>query len=161
MSSFQNQNQFQQTNELGTLVLGAPNNVQSALINPSSVATILQNGTPVKLITGQIGDSAGNGQALVDAITDPPNDVFFGIILYSRRQNQHSPGDTVEIATAPSEVWLEAAGTINRGDTVQANNTGPTVTSNSTSGQQEAGIAIGQCTVGQLIAIRLAPAKHA
>lgn len=159
MSTFQNQNQFDQTPELGSLVLGAPNQVVSVLINPSSTAAVNQNGSPVKLITGLIGGNP-SGQALVDVISDPPNDVVYGFILYNLRKNLHSPGDTVEIAIAPSEIWLEASAAINRGQTVQSNASGPTVAANSTSGQQYGGVAIGQTAAGAtLIAVKVAPGK--
>ncbi len=161
MSTFQNQNQFDQTPELGSLVLSAPNNVVSVLINPSSVAAVCQNGSPVKLITGLIGSNP-SGMALVDVTSDPPNDVVYGFILYNPRKNSHSPGDTVEIAIAPSEIWLEASAAINRGQTVQSNASGPTVAANSVSGQQFSGTAIGQVAAGStLIAIKIAPGKTA
>ena len=147
--------------ELGALVLNPAANVVSALINPSSVASVIQNGSPVKLITGATNGGSGNGQALVDVVSDPPNDVLYGFIVYNLRKNSHSPGDTVEIAVAPSEIWLEASAAINRGTNVQSNASGPTVATNSTSGQQFAGIAIGQVAAGsQLIAIKIAPGKN-
>lgn len=161
MSTFQNQNQAQQTVELGSLVKNPAANVVSVLINPSSTASVLQNGTPFKLITGLIGDSSGNGQALVDAISDPPNDVVYGFAIYNQRHNKFSPGDTIELAIAPSEIWLESSGAINRGTNVQSNASGPTVATNSTSGQQFAGVAIGQVAgANQLINIKVSPGKN-
>ena len=133
-------------------------NVVSVLINPSSTAAVIQNGSPFKLITGVTGT---NGQALVDVVSDPPNDVVYGFAVYNLRGNIFKPGQTIELAIAPSEIWLEASAAINRGTNVQSNASGPTVATNSTSGQQFGGVAIGQCAAGAtLINIKVSPGKN-
>lgn len=158
MSTFQNQNQFSMTPELGELVKNPAANVVSVLINPSSVASVIQNGSPCKLIAGVTGQS---GMALVDVISDPPNDVVYGFIVYNLRKNTHSPGETVELAIAPSEIWLEASAAITRGVNVQSNASGPTIATNTTSGQQFAGVAIGQvAAAATLINIKVSPGKN-
>lgn len=114
MSTYQNQNQFVQTPVLGQVDMTVNPSIMSVKIDPSSSATQaqLQAGSVMKLV-----DVAGT-EIIVDtcAITA----LAFGVIVYNPRKNLYAAGDTVEVATSGSVVYLETSAAIARGVPVQA-----------------------------------------
>jgi hypothetical protein len=155
MATYQNQNQFAMTPELGQVAQTPNSSVVSVLINPASVATVIQNGSPVKLITGT------SNQVMVDVGSDPTNDVIYGVIIYNLRKNQYSPGDNAEVATGGSVMFMETSAAVNRGTTVAINPAGPTVATDTTTGHQVGGVALDQAAAANtLIRVLVKPAKN-
>ena len=120
MSTFQNQNQFAQTPLLGMLDMTVNPAIMSVKINPASTAAVLQSGQGFKIV-----DIAGT-EIIVDQIT-AATDVVFGVSIYNPRKNLYVAGDTIEIATRGSVIYLETSAAIARGANVQMDYTGPTV----------------------------------
>jgi hypothetical protein len=156
MSSILNQNQFAPTPILGMTTRDPQPATISARINPSSVATGLQVGTPLKLI------ASVSTEIVVDLAA--ATDVLYGVIPFNTKKNTYVKGDVVEVCTAGNIMLLETAAAVNRGDTVKIENTsavggGPGVTTDNTSTHHVGGVALGQAAASQaLIAIKIQPA---
>lgn len=110
----QNQNQFAQTPMLGQVTQIPNPSILEVQILPASPATVITQGTAVKLVTG-----AGT-QIQVEVCVDETDGPVFGFITFNMRKNTYSPGDTVEIATVGSIITLKASAAIARGARVSS-----------------------------------------
>lgn len=150
-----NQNQFAQTPLLGQVSLVVNPSIISVKINPESVSAKLQAGQAVKLIAGT------SAEILVDVPTSDTDGPVLGVIIYNPRKNIYAAGDTVEIATAGSCVFMEAGAAINRGAKVSTTYSGPTVVTNNTAGKQITGVAFDQAAnAGDLIRVMVQPSTN-
>lgn len=147
MSLFQNLNQFAPTPGLGQPLKGVQPSTFSARINPSSVATGLQVGSPFKLIA-----NTSTSEVVVDlaAVTD----TLFGVIPANTKKNTYVAGDVVELFSDGNTLLLEATAAINAGSVVQIGNTtatggGPGVTAITTPGAAYGGLALTSVTAAQ------------
>jgi len=123
MATYQNQNQFQQTPLLGQVDLTVNPSIISAKVYGSSSSTKLQAGQAVKLV-----DQAG-AEIIVDEAA--LGDIAIGIIPYNPRKSLYVAGDTVEVATRGSVVYLETSAAIARGAKVALDPSGPTIATRS------------------------------
>lgn len=135
--------------------------IVSAQIISTSVATGLQNGSPVKLVAG-VG-----GSMLVDSHLGPTDTApVFGIIAYNERKNLYSPGDYVEVACGGSYIYGLSSAAIVRGTNVAVtpavlNTSDPTIATDTTTLHFVAGVAVDQAAAaGVLIRFKVAPAKN-
>lgn len=154
----QNMNQFGQTPILGQVDLIPSPDVVSAQVNPASVLTSLQQGDPVKLITGT------SGAILVDKQTGPTDASVFGVIPYSARKNLYVKGDMIEVVRA-GYMYMRSSAAVVRGTkvaiTVSTTTTDPLVTTDATSGHFITGIAIDEASAAdQLIRVLISPATN-
>ncbi len=160
MSEVLNLSQFTITNVLGAFSRGPQPGTFSGRILNTSIATGIQVGSPLKLV------SAANTAELVFDIATEGSDVVFGVIPYNTKKNTYVAGDVVECASNGDTLFLEATAAITRGAKVSAGNTsatggGPGVTTNATSGQNILGIALTQVSAAQqLVLVRIQPALN-
>lgn len=148
MSIVQNQNQFTMAPVVGQLSAEPNQNIKSARINPSSIATLITAGTTVKLI-----DGAAN-EILVDVCASITADAVYGVIKSNLKKNLYAAGDIVEIACEGSVIYLECSAAVARGTKVATTVSGPTVATDVTSTHQITGIALDKSTAAG-VAIRV------
>lgn len=110
MGQYQQLNQFNQAPILGDSATKVNLNTLSVQIDPNSVATILP-GDAVYMTT-TVGTTI-----LVDKCT--ATIAPFGYVFYSLKYDQFVAGDNVEIGLVGAILWVEADGTINRGQNVE------------------------------------------
>lgn len=147
-TSHLNPNQFAMAPVLGAADLAYSYNTKSAIINPNSVATVLQVGQAMKLVSGAVPGLVVD----VAAATDVP----FGVITNVLKKNTYSPGQAVELSCHGNVVYLETSAAVTRGSLVENDPTGPTVKTKNTGATL--GRALDQATgSGQLIRVEIAP----
>lgn len=154
----QNMNQFSQAAILGQVDLIPSPDVVSAQVKTDSALTSLQQGDPVKLVTGT------SGAIYVDKQTGPTDASVFGVIPYSSRKNIYVKGDLIEVVRS-GYMYMRSSAAITRGAkvaiTVSTTTTDPLVTTDVTSGHFIVGIAIDEATAAdQLIRVSIAPATN-
>ena len=154
----QNMNQFKQEPVLGLVDEIPTPDVVSAQILPASVATAIQVGSLVKLVTGT------SGAILVDVVTGPTDGPVFGVIAYNERKNIYAAGDLVEIVTGGGYVYMKSSAAITRGTSVAGTaattTADPTVATDTTSGHYVCGVAVDEATAAnQLIRVKMSPSK--
>ena len=142
MSLFQNLTQFAPTPGLGQPVKGVQPATFPARINPSSVATGLQVGTPLKLIA-----NTGTAEIMVDLCNPAVGDVLFAVIPANTKKNTYSAADVVDVFADGNTLLLESTAAINAGALLSIANTtavggGPGVTATTTAGAQYGGLAL-------------------
>ncbi len=120
-----NANQFSKSVVPGQLDLstGAGENAFTVRVNPSSSATDIVAGTPVKLVDGGASDSGG--VPIVDVVDDA-TEVSFGAVIYSLKNGKFQPGDILQVSSRGSVQYFTATAPINRGElvSIDATNTG-------------------------------------
>lgn len=142
------------------LVDEIPNpDVISAQILTTSVATSIQMGDAVKLVTGT------SGAIVVDKQTGPTDALPFGVIPFNNRKNTYSAGDFTEVACGGSYVWMLTSAAVVRGTnvaiTASTTTADPTVATNTTTANFIIGVAVDEASgSGQLIRVKVSPAKN-
>lgn len=154
----QNMNQFSQTPILGQVDLIPAPDVVSAQVLPTSTLTSLQQGDPVKLVTGN------SNAILVDKQTGPTDAAVFGIIPYNARKNLYVKGDLIDVVCSGTMYMLSSAAVV-RGTTVaitsSTTTTDPLVTTDATTAHFITGIALDEASAAnQLIRVQIKPSKN-
>lgn len=147
MSLTQNMNLFAPKAGLGQPMKGVQPATFNVRINPSSVATGLQVGSPLKLIA-----NTNTAEIVVDlaGATDP----VFAVIPANTKKNTYAAGDVLDVFAEDNTMILESVGAINAGDRLALGNTsavggGPGATTTTTPGAQYGAIALTSVTASQ------------
>jgi hypothetical protein len=146
MALFQNMNQFAPTPGLGQPMKGVQPATFPLRINPSSVATGLQVGTPLKLIA-----NTSSFEIIVDLAG--PTDKVFAVIPGNTKKNTYAAGDVVDGFASGNTLLLEATAAINAGSYLAIGNTsaaggGPGVTATAVPGTQYGAYALNSVAAG-------------
>lgn len=155
----QEMNQFVQAPIIGLVDLIPSPNVVTAQLNPSSVATSIQVGDAVKLISGT------SATILVDKCTGPTDGPVFGVIPYNARKNVYVAGDMIEVATNETYLYLKGGASVARGAkvsiTASTTTADPTVATATTSTDYVAGVAVDTIASGGLGRVRVLTSQDA
>ena len=155
MSLYQNLVQFAPTPALGQPLKGPQPGTLPVRINPASVATGLQVGTPLYLI------ASSSPEIVVDLWTPTVGQPIFGVIPLNTKKNKYSAGDLIDLFTDGNILLLESTAAISRGALVTVGNTAatggcPGVTTTTTQGAAVLGQALTQTSAAQqLVAIKI------
>ena len=123
---------------------------QQVKINPSSTATSLVAGTPVKIIDSSLKE------IIVDICTTL-TDKIDGYLKYDANRGAYIKGQNVEMATAGTIIYMEASAAITTGSVVQLVVTGQKIATH-TGTNTVAGIAYGKATADEdLIPVKIVP----
>lgn len=154
----QNMNQFAMAAILGAVDEIPSPDVLAVQLNPASVATSIQVGDAVKLITGS------SGAILVDKQTGPTDASVFGVIAYNERKNIYAKGDLVEVVRA-GIMYMRTSAAVVRGTkvsiTASTTTTDPLVTTDATTGHFIVGTALDEAAAADvLIRVLISPATN-
>jgi hypothetical protein len=156
--AIQNLRQFKPTPGLGQPLKGPQPGTLSVRINPASVATTIQVGSPLKLVA-----VTTSNEIIVDLAGS--TDTLFATIPLKTRKNTWAAGDVLEVFTKGCILMLEtaASSSINAGDLLSISNTsasggGPGVATTTTPGTAVIGLALTTTTAaGQLVVVYVDP----
>ena len=155
MSLFQNLVQFAPTPGLGQPLKGPQPGTLPVRINPSSVATTIQVGSPMKLV------AITANEIIVDLCTSATADAIFGVIPLNTKKNTYAAGDVLDLFTDGNILMLESAAAINAGASLSISNTGgsgggPSVATTTTVGVQVGALALTTVgAAGSAIAVKI------
>lgn len=133
-------NQFSQTPLKGAIAALLNPTTMSVQLDPASGEDFIQTGAGVKLV-----DATGS-QIIVDKAA--ADDVAFGYVIYTPKTQKFYPGDTFEIGCAFTVMWVEASGTVSRGDQLEYVPTGDKMKTNA--GNAVSGLALDNAANGGL-----------
>lgn len=156
---FQNSTQFAPTPALGQPLKGPQPGTFPCRINPSSVATTIQVGSPMKLVA--ITDT----EIVIDLCTSATADAIFGTIPLNTKKNTYKAGDVVDLFSDGNVLLLESAAAINAGAFLTISNTGgsgggPSVATAAAVGAQIGGLALTTVgAIGALVAVKISGLK--
>lgn len=145
MATYQNANQAFQTPVPGQVSLSPNLNVKTCRINPSSTATVIQAGTPVKLL------AAVGSEIYVDVISALTVGPILGLITYNTIKNTYAAGDLVEVGCAGTVMFVESASAVNRGANVSVDPATTLVDDEATATHYVHGVAIDQCAAANVL----------
>lgn len=147
MATYQNANQAFQTPVPGQVSLAYNLNVKTCRINPSSTATVIQAGTPVKLI------AAVGSEIYVDVISALTDGPILGLITYNTIKNTYAAGDLVEVGCAGTVMYLESGSAINRGVNVSVDPATTLVDDEATATHFVHGVTLGQVAAANTLVL--------
>ena len=153
----QNQNQTFMAAIIGMVDMAVTPNTKTVMLDPASTNAYVQAGSPVKLVA-----KATKGQIVVDVCTGPTDGPVYGIVLYSLRKNQYSPGDLMEVGCRGTVVFLESSAAVNRGahvnSTAATASADPLMTTVANNTDYQVGVAIDQtAAANDLIRVEVSP----
>ena len=153
MAQFQNLVQFAPTPGLGQPMKGVQPNTLNARINPSSVATGLQVGSPFKLIA-----NTATAEIIIDLAAS--TDKVFGVLPANTKKNTYASGDVVDLFCEGNILLLESTAAVNAGDLLAISNTSsggaPGVTATVVPGTQYGGVALNSVSAAtKLVLVQL------
>lgn len=151
MSTFQNLTQFAPTPGLGQPMKGVQPSTFAVRLNPTSVATGIQVGTPLKLVA-----NTATSEIVVDVAG--PTDAIFAVIPANTKKNTYLKGDVLDVFSIENTLLLESTAAINAGDLLKIGNTsatggGPGVTTTTVVGTQIGAIALTSVSAAQQLVL--------